>query len=43
MDFWDTKRLFRILPFYNAFIEKPKVKHLSNLELLHDELSGVKN
>ena len=48
MDFWYTKRLFRILPFYNAFIEKPKVKHLSNIELLHevsfyDELSGVKN
>ena len=29
MDFWDTKKLFQILPFYNAFIEKPKIKHLT--------------
>ena len=41
------KKLFQILPFYNAFIEKSKVKHLSNIELLHelpfyDELSVVK-
>ena len=36
-----------MLPFYNAFIDKPKIKHLSNIELLHelpfyDELSVVK-
>ena len=48
MDFLDTKKLFQILPFYNAFIEKPKIKHLSNIELLlklpfYDELSVVKN
>ena len=47
MDFWDTKKLFQILPFYTALIEKPKIKHLSNIELLHelplyDELSAVK-
>ena len=47
MRFWDTKKLFQILPFYNALIEKPKTKHLSNIELLHelpfcDELSVVK-
>ena len=47
MDFWDTKKSFQILPFYNAFIEKPKIKHLANIELLHglpfyDELSVVK-
>ena len=39
-------KLFQI-PFYNALIEKPKIKHLSNIELLHelpfhDELSVVK-
>ena len=47
MDFWDTKKLFQILPFYTALIEKPKITHLSNIELLHelplyDELSAVK-
>ena len=48
-EFWDekdAKELFQMLPFYNALIEKPKIKHLSNLELLHelpfyDELSVV--
>ena len=47
MSFWNTKELFQILPFYNFLIEKPKIKHLSNIELLHevpfyDELSVVK-
>ena len=47
MDFWDTKKLFQILPFHNVLIERPKIKHLSNIELLHelpfyDELSVVK-
>ena len=47
MDFWDTKKLFLILPFYNVLIEKPKIKHLTNIELLHelpfyDKLSVVK-
>ena len=36
MDFWDTKKLFQILPFYNVFIKKPKIKHLSNIKLLHE-------
>ena len=48
-EFWnekESKELFQILPFYNILIEKPKIKHLSNIELLHqlpfyDELSGV--
>ena len=45
--FWDTKKLFQILLFYNVFIEKPKIKHLSSIELLHelpfyDELGIVK-
>ena len=47
--FWnekETKKLFQILPFCNVLIEKPKIKHLSNIELLHelsfyDELSVV--
>ena len=34
MYFWDTKKLFQELHIYNAFIEKPKNKHLSNIELL---------
>ena len=33
MDFWGKKNLFQILPIYNAFIKKPKIKHLSNIEL----------
>ena len=47
MSFWDVRKSFNILPFYNVLIEKPKIKHLSNIELLHDlpfydELSVVK-
>ena len=46
MDFSDTKKLFQILPFYNAFIEKPKIKHLSNYSLhdlpFYDKLIVVK-
>ena len=38
--------LFQALPFYNVLIEKPEIKKLSNVELLHelpfyDELSVV--
>ena len=48
-EFWNEKQakeLFQILPFYNVLIEKPKIKHLSNIELLHelpfyDELSVI--
>ena len=45
---WDAKKLFQILPFYNTFIEKPKIKKLSNIKLpqelpFYDELSIVKN
>ena len=36
MNFWDTKNVFQLLPFYNVLIEKPKIKHLSNIELLYD-------
>ena len=47
-EFWndekEAKNLFQILPFYNVLTEKPKIKHLSNIESLHelafyDELS----
>ena len=38
-EFWndkEAKELSQILPFYNVSIEKPKTKHLSNIELLHE-------
>ena len=35
MSFGDTKKLFQIFPFYKVLIEKTKIKHLSNIELLH--------
>ena len=46
-EFWNEKNvklLFQILPFYNVFIEKPEIKKLPNIKLLHevpfyDELS----
>ena len=46
--YWDAKKLFQILPFYNTFIEKPEIKILSNINLLqdfpfYDEISIVKN
>ena len=45
---WDANKIFQASPFYNTFIEKPKVKKLNNVELLkelpfYDELSIVKN
>ena len=48
MSFWDAKKLFQLLPFYNNFIEKPEIKKLSNIKLLqglpfYDELNVVKN
>ena len=48
MIFWDVRKSFQILTFYNVLTEKPKIKHLSNTELLHelpfyDELSVLKN
>ena len=47
MSFWNQKAAkgqFRELPFYNTLIEKPHIKRLKNLDLLHelpfyDELS----
>ena len=42
----EAKGLFQKLPFYNVLIEKPKIKYLSNIDLLHelsfyDELTVV--
>ena len=37
MSFWDEKEanvLFQELPFYNTFIEKSRIKHLKNIDLL---------
>ena len=47
MSFWDVKKILQILPFHNTLIEKPEIKKLSNIRLLHelpfyDELSVVK-
>ena len=36
MSFWDAKKLFQILPFYNTFIEKPEIKKLSNIKSLQE-------
>ena len=49
-NFWDekeAKKLFQKLPFYDVLIEKPCIKYLKNINLLHelpfyDELSVVK-
>ena len=48
MHFWDANKIFKILPFYNTFIHKLKVRKLNNVQLLkqlpfYDELSIVKN
>ena len=48
MHSWDAKEIFKILPFYNSYIEKPEVKKWNNVKLLkelpfYDELSIVKN
>ena len=48
-EFWnekEAKKISQIVRFYNVLIEKSKLKHLSNIELLHelpcyDELSVV--
>ena len=42
----EAKKLFQILPFYNVLIERPKIMHLSKIELLnelpfYDDLSVV--
>ena len=44
----DESKIFKILPFYNCYIEEPKIKKLSNVRLLkelpfYDELNIIKN
>ena len=39
MSFWDekeAKRLFQKLPTYKVLIEKPRIKLLKNIDLLHE-------
>ena len=43
----DVINCFRELPFYNTYIEKPKIKRLKNIDLLsefsfHEELNVIK-
>ena len=45
---WDKSELFKLLPFYNSYIERLEIKKLNNVQLLkelpfYDELSIVKN
>ena len=45
---WDESEIFKILPFCNSYIERPKIKKLNNMELLkqlpfYDDLNIVKN
>ena len=45
---WDESEIFKILPFYNTFTERPKITKWNNVELLkelpfYNELSIVKN
>ena len=32
----EGKKLFQELPFYNVLIEKPCIKHLKNIDVLHE-------
>ena len=38
----DVINYIKWLPFYNTYIEKPKMKHLKNIDLLSEFLSVVK-
>ena len=46
--FWDESEIFKLLPFYDSYIERPKIKRINNVQLLkelhfYDDLSIVKN
>ena len=46
MNFWDKKEaktLFQELAFYNTFIEKPHIKRVNNIDLLHKLYRYVKD
>ena len=34
--YWDESKIFKILPFYNSFIDVPKIKKFSNIRLLKE-------
>ena len=45
---WDANKIFKLLPFYDTYIERPRIKKLNNIQLLkelpfYDELNIVKN
>ena len=45
---WDESEIFKLLPFYDSYIEKGRIKKLNNVQLLkelpfYDELSIVKS
>ena len=45
---WDESEIFKLLPFYNSYVERPKIKKLSNVQLLkelpfYDDLNIVEN
>ena len=45
---WNESEIFKILPFYNSYNERPKIKKLSNIRLLkelpfYDDLNIVKS
>ena len=33
---WNAKKIFQILPLSNTYIEKPRIKKLSNVQLLKE-------
>ena len=36
MHSWDANKIFKILPFYNSYIDKTKVKKSNNVQLLKE-------
>ena len=45
---WDESKMLKILPFYSSYIERPKIKKLSNIRLLkelsfYDDSNIIKN
>ena len=45
---WDESEIFKLLPFYKSYIERPKIKKLNNVQLsqelpFYDDLNIVKN
>ena len=33
---WNANEIFKILPFYDTYIERPKIKKLNNVQLLKE-------